>query len=226
MKIKFLLILLSSLLLIQLGSCFKKKNFEGSITYINQFTTLNKNMTKEHLISKFGDTVIVHIKDGYYKHLYNSTSRDGIREITYIPRLNRAYMRLGESDTTIWFSCDNTPRKLYNTKTNNNAIKVLGKNCNEVIFESAYESDEMVYNISTHFYYSPDYLKINKETFELHGESYLNKYFEYAEAMYLQYKYIEHEAFERKQIAIDIKEQKLDISLFNIDSAKSRSFYY
>ena len=66
----------------------------------------------------------------------------------------------------------------------------------------------------------------DKDLFELHGESYLNKYFEYAEAMYLQYTYIEHEAFERKQTAIDIKEQKLDISTFNIDSSKSKSFYY
>ena len=115
---------------------------------------------------------------------------------------------------------------IFTQYLNSNTIKILGKNCNEIIFESAYESDEMIYNISTHFYYSSDYLKMDKDLFELHGESYLNKYFEYAEAMYLQYTYIEHEAFERKQTAIDIKEQKLDISTFNIDSSKSKSFYY
>ena len=205
--------------------CFSKNNFEGSITYVNNFIPLHKNMSVEYLKEKYGDTVVIKFKNGFYKHEYNTNTEDAIKELVYHPTTNKAYMKIGKSDTLIWFSCLSTPRRLYNTNTKESKDLIIDKTCRIVEFESAFEQENLVYNITTRFFYSPNYLSIDPNLLEMHGEGYLNKYFEIAKSMYLRYDYIEHEAFEKQQIAIEARELKIDMAEFYVDTLKTKPFY-
>ena len=225
MKILCLLIYQILTFVFLLSGCSSKKTFEGNITYVNKFIPLHKNMSVEYLKEKYGDTVYIKFKNGFYKHEYNTRAADAIRELTYHPTTNKAYMKIGESDSLIWFSCARTPRKLYNKTVKESSEKILGRLCKEVEFESAFEREDLVYNISTRFFYSPEYLSIDPSLMEMHSESYMNQYFEIAEAMYLRYDYIEHEAFEKQQIAIDVQELKISMSEFYLDTLKVKPFF-
>tara|TARA_B100000683_G_scaffold35859_1_gene31610 strand:+ start:200 stop:877 length:678 start_codon:yes stop_codon:yes gene_type:complete len=205
--------------------CFSKNNFEGRITYVNNFIPLHKNMSVEYLKEKYGDTVVIKFKNGFYKHEYNTNTEDAIKELTYHPTTNKAYMKIGKSDTLIWFSCLNTPRKLYNKNTKESEGLILNKACRTIEFESAFEQENLVYNITTRFFYSPDYLCIDPSLMEMHGEGYLSEYFKIAKSMYLRYDYVEHEAFEKQQIAIEALNLKIDMSEFYVDTLKTKPFY-
>lgn len=209
-----------SLVILTLFSCTNKKSFEGQIIYTNSFTPLNKNITKEYLKERYGDTVIISIKDGFYKHEYNSQNEDGIKSLTYNPHSNKAYIKNNNSDTLLWYFCHSTPRKLFNVKEDTISTNILGYKCNKVVFESAFQRDNLNYNISTSFLYNKSYY-VDPKLYENHGEGFLNMYFNKTSSMYLEYIYTEHETFERRQKAIKIIPKEVDIKEFYIDTSLS-----
>ena len=212
------------LIFFNLISCTKKKSFECQIIYTNSFTALNKNITKEYLKERYGDTVVISIKGAYYKHEYNSKNKDGIKSLTYDPQTNKAYIENNITDTLLWYYCHSTPRELFNVKEDTSTITILGHKCNKITFESAFQRDNLNYNISTSFFYNKDHY-IDPSLYEDHGEGFLNMYFNKSESMYLKYIYTEHETFERRQIAIKIIPKEIDINEFNIDTAMARPIF-
>ncbi len=205
------------IIIFNLLSCSPDKSFEGKVIYINSFTPLNKNITEDYLKDRYGDTVIISIKDAYYKHYYNSKNKDGIKCLTYDPIKNRAYIEYNGVDTLIWYNCNSTPRKLFNIKEDTIVENILNYQCNKITFESAFQRDNINYNISTSFLYNKSHY-IDPSLYADHGEGFLNLYFKRAEAIYLEYIYTEHEAFERRQRAVQIIHKELEMSEFYIDT--------
>lgn len=209
-------IFLFSILVIIISSCSSKQteeNFEGIITYTNTFTSFTK-QTPAQLAEIYGDTIKIAFKEGNYHQWYNSTSPDGIRELIYNKASNFIYMKIGESDTFQSFPGNGgMSRKLYNHYLKPEQETILGMNCDAVTFESAYETPQRVYNITSKFFFHPT-MKMNEEDWAGHTSSYFDIYASLAKAVYIKYHYMDHEAFSYDQVAINIDKKELDNILF------------
>ena len=212
------------IILLNFFSCTNQKSFEGKIVYANTFTPLNKNITEAYLKDRYGDTVTISIKNGFYKHEYNSKNEDGIKCLIYNPQSNKAYIKNNNTDTLLWYFCHSTPRKLFNIKEDTTSTIILGHKCNKVTFESAFQRDNLNYNISTSFLYNKSHY-VDPKLYENHGEGFLNMYFERTSSMYLEYVYTEHETFERRQRAIKIIPREIDMKEFYIDTTLSTPIF-
>lgn len=213
-------------LLITLSSCSRQldghngntdKEFEGVITYKISYESFNDS-------ALYGDTLRLYFSKGNWIKKFNGTDPGCLRQEIFLNNGSMVYMNIGKSDTL--YSYDISQNKnltITSTKKNPSANKILNYTCESIEINQVFRS-HITFFIDETYVFSKDALKVNPEHFKNWHFGDFNTYINHANALFLRYKttirsrdngLVETKIYE----AVDIKEEKLDPKLFEINLA-------
>src|SRR5688572_608614 len=106
------------------------QNFEGKITYKNEYKSKAPNLPNEQLASMMGTTWEYHIKEGNYK-----TTTDGtfFQWQLYVNKDNKLYNKMASSPAVLWNDGAVNPDEVVKSEVNKGAATILGYKCDELI---------------------------------------------------------------------------------------------
>ena len=178
--------------------------FEGTITYRGDFLRLTNKYDSIILKAFAGGTTTLYVKDGNYLTVADKgiTTRSLYRKnenIYYRARFN--------SDTVFWTRCDQTGQKILKFTKRAKVERILGIDCDEL--KVYYQNKTVTY------YYNSDTLKANPDWYKKSTSYHENFYSREMKAVNLK-SIIEYKDFVIIQTAVEIKQEKLDVSLFEV----------
>lgn len=106
------------------------QNFEGKITYQNNYTSKIPGATSEQLSLMMGDKQEFFIKDNNYKSTLNGSM---LQWQLYESGTNKLYTKMSGSETLLWNDAGVNEDEIIKTEINKNVIEVLGYRCDELI---------------------------------------------------------------------------------------------
>jgi hypothetical protein len=132
------------------------QNFEGKITYRNEYKSKAPTVTNEQFASFMGATWEYYIKEGNYK-----TTTDGtfFQWQLYVNKDNKLYNKMSNSAAILWNDGAVNPDEVIKSELNKGVIKILGYQCDELILTCKSGVQK--------YYFSPE-LKINASLYENH----------------------------------------------------------
>jgi hypothetical protein len=106
------------------------QNFEGKIVYQNTFKSKVNGLTDEQLSSMMG-TLETYLTNGVtYKNTTNGTL---ILWQLYVPKDNKVYNKISNSDTLYWDDAGVNDDSVIKTELNKNVTEILGYQCDELV---------------------------------------------------------------------------------------------
>jgi len=211
-----------SLLLVGLAGCNEstsaknEKEFEGVITY--------KILYKDKDYSSvYGDTMKIYYSRGNIAKVYNSQGADAVRKEVFYGESRRYLIQLAASDTVFTYDmADRGNFTLAATKRSSEDTKILGHVCRKIEFDEVYHRGVGV-KIYNSFLYSPEVLKVDKRHFKDWNFGHFNVYTGEAGVFYLKFETSysvgdDTKLITRTYTAVDIQEQKIDSSIFRVDT--------
>ncbi|MEO6668331.1 MAG: hypothetical protein ABIN36_02575 [Ferruginibacter sp.] len=106
------------------------QNFEGKITYQNNYTSKIPGATSEQLSLMMGDKQEFFIKDSNYKSTLNGSM---LQWQLFESGTNKLYTKMSGSETLLWNDAGVNDDEIIKTEINKNVIEVLGYRCDELI---------------------------------------------------------------------------------------------
>ena len=106
------------------------QNFEGKITYKNEYKSKIPNVPNEQFASMMGTTWEYYIKEGNFK-----TTTDGtfFQWQLYINKDNKLYNKMSNSAAVLWNDGSVNPDEVIKSELNKGVITILGYQCDELI---------------------------------------------------------------------------------------------
>jgi hypothetical protein len=193
------------------------KEFEGVITYRISY----KNKDYKPI---FGDTLRVFYSKGNVAKVYNSQGPDAMRKEVFYGESRRYVVKMAMSDTVFIYDMGNTGH-LSNIRTIRVAddTRILGHVCKKIEFDDKYTVGSGIY-VYTSFWYASDVLKVDNRYFKDWALGHFNTFINEEGVFYLKceasYRLDESSDLITKTFtAVNIKEQKVDPSVFYVDTA-------
>jgi hypothetical protein len=183
-------------------NCFSQQ-FEGKITFQNSYQSKEGYTPNEYLTQLFGNNHIVEIKNENYKLSGNGKL---LQYQIFLAIENKLYTKLAAGETLGVKDLKKAEEKVKNVEVNRKSTEILTKTCDEFI---------VICKNSTQRYFIDSSLNISPEIFT-------TKNFNYQLAFLLKNKIIPLKMIVEDNIgicestAIEIKEEKIDESTFNI----------
>ena len=162
-------------LFIFLQSFSQKKDFEGEIVYAQTITSKTANYSSEDLKRYFGDTIIITIKAGNYRHKILNSS--GITDIIYLSNVNRWYYKLGGIDTLYFHDCAIEDNKILEISKLKDTFEIAGFHCQVLTIKTVQATNTFYYTDS--LYKDPQY-------FVHHNFTNYNAYINETKSIYLK----------------------------------------
>jgi len=129
------------------------QNFEGKITYKNEYKSKIPNVPNEQFVAMMGATWEYYIKEGNFK-----TTTDGtfFQWQLYINKENKLFNKMSNSAAVLWNDGSVNPDEVIKSELNKGGVNILGYQCDELILtcksgvQKYYFSTELKVNVS-HF---------------------------------------------------------------------------
>lgn len=196
------------------------KEFEGVITY--RISYQGRDDT-----SVYGDTMRVYYSKGNIARIYNSEGPDALRkEIIYCKTL-RYVAKKAMSDTVYTFNeREDGHLKSISIKRSSDDTRILGHVCRKIEFQDIHTGD-ISFSVYNSFMYADDVLKVDKRHFKDWNFAHFNTYINEAGAFYLKfesrYSILDRGLVTKICTAVNIKEQKVDSSVFYMDTTITKA---
>lgn len=194
------------------------KEFEGVITYKILYN--NKDDA-----SVYGDTMRVYYSKGNIARVYNSQGAGAIRKEFFYGESRRYLIQLAASDTVLTYDMgDRGNFTLAATKRSSEDTKILGHVCKKMEFDEVYRRGPN-FKVRIGYLYSPGVLKVNKHHFKDWNFGHFNAYINEAGVFYLKCETSvgdDTKLITRTYTAVDIQEQKIDSSVFHVDTTLTK----
>ncbi|RMA57648.1 hypothetical protein [Ulvibacter antarcticus] len=217
---------ISFLILLVLISAFqapeRKDFFEGKVTYQLEYDPIHKNATVEFLEENYGVTEIMYYKNGFYKKVTLNREGDTVKTIIHNPIEKRLYgTHISTGDTIMTYSSlDEVMADYKSTKVEKETIlnlKTFG-----IRYDFKMKTEFVTYGVekSSITYYFTKKFKINPENHKNQKDGFYDEIVE--QNPFLILKTISNDNFikEETKTATEIKEYKIDDSIFKVDSTK------
>jgi hypothetical protein len=130
------------------------QNFEGKITYKNEYKSKIPNVPNEQFAAMMGTTWEYYIKEGNYKTITDGTF---LLWQLYINKDNKLYNKLSNSAAILWNDGAVNPDEVMKSELNKAVITILGYQCDELILTCKSGVQK--------YYFNSD-LKVNTSLFE------------------------------------------------------------
>ncbi len=200
-----------------------KKEFEGLVTYRITYDNHPED-------NSYGDTLKLWYSKGNLIKNYNGKAEHGIRKEIFLIKGNRYFFQVGNSDTLI--NADIGSDKYMILVSSQHSItdtRILGHTCEQVDQELEYNRFKLPVFVS--YLYSKDVLPMDPDYFKNRKFSCFDRFIEESGVFFLRYVYkVQYPGRTGPSIftftAIDIKEQPVDPTIFNIDTSKVKPFPY
>ena len=179
------------------------QNFEGKIVYKNSYKSKMSSMTDEQFTKMMGSTQEYFIKNGDYKSIANGTF---FQWQLYVNTDNKLYSKMANSETLLWNDGATNSDEVLKAEVNKGVTEVLGYKCDEVI---------LTCKSGTQKYYFSSKISVDTKLFTNH--KYGNWYDFLSKSNSLPLKsIIDNGQFTLETVALEIKEMKLDKTLFEL----------
>lgn len=203
------------LLAILLTNCNSSKSyqreFEGVVIYSLNISSKTPGVDSRELQRNFGNEMVYTYKDGNYKMEFNGPDSP---TIYYISKDNHQYTLFPSTDTLWQTDCSIESSKLLSFVRLKKKEQILNATCD--VIESGLEGDlKYTYIFDPNRYINPDY-------FAEHRLGYVNKFYENAKGLILQYKR-EGISFDLTQTAIKVEEKDINPSVFTLPDLPRKS---
>ncbi|HMG93490.1 MAG TPA: hypothetical protein VK589_25705 [Chryseolinea sp.] len=190
------------------------QNFEGKITYKNEYKSKAPNVTDEQFTSLMGKTWVYYIKEGDYK-----TTGDGtfFQWQLYINKDNKVYNKMSNSLAVLWNDGAVNPDEVIKSELNKGVTNILGYQCDELILTCKSGVQK--------YYFSPK-LKVNANLYEKHKFGNWDVVMAKTNGLPLKM-IIESPQFSMELVATEVTAMKLEDKLFELpaDSKLEKSPY-
>ena len=194
------------------------KEFEGVITYRITYDNYPEEFS-------YGDTMKAWYSKGDLIKLYNGKAVNGMRKELFLLKGNKYYFQMGKYDSLFSYNIGSDKfMKLVDSRHSFPETRILGHTCEQI------DQDLQLYTATNHakefatFLYSKDILPVEKDHFKDRKISCFDRFIDESGVFYLQFKgtsqFDGHTGLSSFIFtAIDIKEQPVDPSIFNVDTS-------
>ena len=188
------------------------QNFEGKITYANNYKSKIENISDLQLTAMMGETQEFYIKNGNYKSILNGNY---LLWQLYSNKENKLYNKFAISPAIFWNDCKENLDIILSTKINKKFVEILGYVCDELIVVSTSGVQKYYYNEKT---------KADDKLFVFHKYTNWDQVVLLTKSLPLK-TIIENNQFSFESIATSIKKDNLEDSMFvlPIDSLLQKS---
>jgi hypothetical protein len=195
------------------------KEFEGIITYKTSRTTWRDSNRTPHT----SDTIRIYYSHGNMCKVHTSDSAIIKKEI-YITKGNHYYFLKPHIDTLFYYDVAQTipHTELASLSMTDADTTILGHDCQKADIWIRHQGEKGPFYTEYQYLFSNDYLVVNPEHWTKYNFGYFNKMIDRAGHYYLGFHYKLH-TYDNVVIettdyaAINIKEQKIDPNVFNLD---------
>jgi hypothetical protein len=179
------------------------QSFEGKIVYSNSLKSKMANVTDQQLTAMMGSTQEYFIKGGDYKSVSNGSF---FKWQLYVNKDNKLYSKMANSEALLWNDGTENKDEIIKAEINKGVAEILGYKCDELI---------LTCKSGTQKYYFNSKLPVDAKLFVNH--KYGNWYDFLLKSNSLPLKTIvENAQFILESVATEVKEMKLDKSLFDL----------
>ncbi len=179
------------------------QTFEGKIVYKNTYQSKISSVTDEQFTNMFGSTQEYFIKNGDYKSLLNGSF---FQWQIYVNKDNKLYSKVANSETLLWNDGATDPDEVLKAEINKDVTEILGYKCDELI---------LTCKSGIQKYYFNKKLSIDKKLFVNHKFANWYEFLSKSNSLPLK-SIVDNEQFTLESIATEIKEMKLDNTLFQL----------
>lgn len=180
------------------------REFCGKITYTVILESKCPLLDTHKLQEMYGNTMVMYIKNGAYKMVYNGTA---VKEVLYLGEQNKQFFVMDQSDSLLWRTCRKIKHADLRTYSRRMQSNVLDRNCDAFSIENDW---------STTTYLFDPHMKLNPRYFRDHGFDYFNTYLRHARAPYLKCVY-DGPDYKKTLIATEIEETDLSDDIFTVN---------
>jgi hypothetical protein len=177
--------------------------FEGKVVYKNTYKSKIPNVTDEKFTNMLGSTQEYFIKNGDYKSILNGSF---FQWQLYVNKDNKLYNKMANSETLLWTDGAINLDEVLKAEINKDVIEILGYKCDELILTCKSGVQKYYFNAK---------LSVDTKLFVNHK---FGNWFEFvSKSNSLPLKsIIDNEQFTLVSVATEIKEMKLDNTLFEL----------
>jgi len=200
------------------------KEFEGVITY--RIAYRNKDFS-----SVFGDTMKVYYSKGRLARLYNGRGEKALSKEVVLMASHRCFYGKRMSDTVSVSDITKDGNfELVNTKRTSDDTRILGQVCRRMEIDQVYKGTEK-FHLYGIFLYASDVLQVDKRYFKDWNLFQFNRFIDEAGSLYLKFelKILDDKGMEHWATtftAVEIKEQRVDSSVFYIDTSVTKPMQF
>lgn len=194
------------------GVC-NAQNFEGKITYQNDYTSKIPNATSEQFNAMMGTTQEYYIKGNKYK---SATNGSFSQWQLYVPTENRLYSKMAVSDTLLWSDGNSNPDEAVSYEIQKNQGEILGYKCDALVVKT---------KTGTATYYFSKKIKIDPELYKNHQYGNWALVIEQTKSLPLKIE-METPQFRLVSTAVDIKEMEIEESVFALPEVPTKKSPY
>jgi hypothetical protein len=179
------------------------QTFEGKIVYKNTYKSKMPNVTDDQLTIMMGSTQEYFIKNGDYKSVTNSSI---FQWQLYVNKDNKLYNKMANSETLLWNDGATNPDEIFKAELNVGVTEILGYKCDELV---------LTCKSGTQKYYFNTKLSLDTKLFVNHKFGNWYDFLSKSNSLPLK-SIVDNGQFTLESVAIEIKEMKLDKTLFDL----------
>lgn len=179
------------------------QEFEGKVTYQVKFESKIPNVPSEQFAAMMGSVQDYFYRSGDYRIQGNGTL---FQWQLFVRKDNRLYSKLSSTTAVYYDDITMNKEELVRVDVKKNAVTVMGYACDEIVITTKT-------GVQRYYYHSR--FNIDPEKFRNYKFNNWNEYVSRARAIPLKM-IIETPQFNFESVATDIKETKLDASLFQL----------
>ena len=179
------------------------QTFEGKIVYKNTYKSKMPNVTDEQFTIMMGSTQEYFIKSGDYKSVANGSF---FQWQLYVNKDNKLYSKMANSETLLWNDGATNPDEILKTEVNKGVTEILGYKCDELV---------LTCKSGIQKYYFNTMLSVDTKLFANHKFGNWYDFLSKSNSLPLK-SIVDNGQFTLESVAIEIKEMKLDKTLFEL----------
>lgn len=178
--------------------------FEGKISYRLSCKSKVEDNLDEQMCSGVPGKLDYFIKNGNYKFIPSDSST--YQWMLYVNKENKIYNKISGSDTVFWMLGTEISDTILEVNVNKNVIKVLGFDCDEIIFTCTNAIHKLYYNSK---------ISVDKNFFINHKYGCLYDFYKRSNSLVLK-EILESEYSTIESIATEIKPMTIDEHIFKL----------
>ena len=195
-----------------------EKYFEGEVTFISEYESLDPDVPDGYWYYVFGDTFVGIVKEDKYKTVSTSEA-EGTTTTIYDLRAKKIFIENSESDTVKWYPLDEEAGELISIERNKAEKKVLFDAERESITIEYIPKETFIEKIVSTHYFMPEH-KLNKELYADHKVNFWHLFINESGSISIRNEGYIYPFFKRTDQVTKIEERDVSYSELEYDKTK------